>query len=66
MGTLAQAQKAEVEVKVNVISMPISEPMDQTKMGEKLPAVTGIYVLKNSRVKRALSFKTRKRREKLA
>lgn len=66
MGTFAQAQKAEIEVKVSTISMPIAEPMDQTNLGEKFPAVTGIFVLKHSRVKRALSFIVEEKNEKLA
>ena len=66
MGTFAQAQKAEIEMKVSTISMPIAEPMDQTNLGEKFPAVTGIFVLKHSRVKRALSFVVEEKTEILA
>ncbi|UWX55914.1 hypothetical protein NYZ99_05890 [Maribacter litopenaei] len=66
MGAFAQAQKQELEMKVSTISMPIAEPMDQTNLGEKLPAITGIFVLKHSRVKRALSFVVEEKIEKLA
>ncbi|ASV29043.1 hypothetical protein CJ263_01720 [Maribacter cobaltidurans] len=65
-GAFAQAQKPEIEVKVSTISMPITEPMDQTNLGEKLPAITGIFVLKHSRIKRALSFTVEKKSKKLA
>ncbi len=65
-GAFAQAQKPEIEIKVRTISMPIAEPMDQTNLGEKLPAITGIFVLKHSRVKRALFFIVDKKSEKLA
>ncbi|WP_125224161.1 hypothetical protein [Maribacter algicola] len=65
-GAFAQAQKPVSEMKVRTISMPITEPMDQTNLGEKLPAVTGIFVLKHSRVKRALSFVVEEKTEKLA
>ena len=66
MGAFAQAQNQELEMKVSTISMPIAEPMDQTNLGEKLPAITGIFVLKHSRVKRALSFVVEEKIEKLA
>ena len=65
-GAFAQAQKTEVEMKVSTISMPVTDPMDQTNMGEKVPVVTGIFVFKHSRVKRALSFTVEKKSKKLA
>lgn len=66
MGAFAQAQQPEIEMKLNTISMPITDPMDQTNQGEKLPSVTGIFVFKHSRIKRALSFKMEEKSEKLA
>lgn len=53
-------------MKVKTISMPIAEPMDQTNLGVRFPEVTGIFVLKHSRVKRALSFIVEEKKEKLA
>lgn len=65
MGTFAQAQNSVTEIKVRTISMPVTETMDQTNLREKFPTVTGIYVLKHSRVKRALSFEVKERNPKL-
>ncbi|MBQ4916312.1 hypothetical protein J8L85_17820 [Maribacter sp. MMG018] len=66
MGVFAQAQKNDVESKVEAFSMPITETMVQTNLGKSIPSVTGVYMSKHSRVKRALSFKSRKRRPRLA
>ncbi|WP_396638395.1 hypothetical protein [Maribacter sp. R77961] len=66
MGAFAQAQDTKAELKVNPISMPMYTTVHQTKLvKEQLPAVTGVFVLKHSRIKRALTFKIRKRDVKL-
>jgi len=67
VGTCTMAQQQHSEVKVKTISLPMSQTVHQTNLGKDgFPTVTGIYVLKNSRIKRALEFKARKRRVKLA
>ncbi|WP_157491626.1 hypothetical protein [Maribacter thermophilus] len=66
MGVFAQAQKNDIETKAKAISMPITETMAQTNLGKSIPSVSGIYISKHSRVKRALAFKSRKRRPRLA
>lgn len=67
VGTCAMAQQQNSEVKVKTISLPLSQIVHQTNLGkDRFPTVTGIYVLKNSRVKRALEFKVRKMKVKLA
>ncbi|MFX0558196.1 hypothetical protein ACOCEA_15445 [Maribacter sp. CXY002] len=67
MGTCAMAQHRNSEVKVKTIALPMSQTVHQTNFGEGgFPAITGIYVLKNSRVKRALAFKVKCKIVKLA
>ncbi len=66
MGAFAQAQNTKAEMKVNPISMPAVKTVHQTKLvKEQLPEVTGIFILKHSRIKRALTFQIRKRDVKL-
>jgi len=67
MGAFAQAQDTKAEIKVKSISMPISITVHQTKLAkEQLPAVTGIFIIKHSRIKSALAFRVRKNIVKLA
>lgn len=67
MGAFAQAQDVKSEITVNPISEPLSKNVYQTNLvKEQLPSVTGIYLLKHSRIKRALAFKTGKKDVKLA
>ncbi len=64
-GVFAQAQEAP-QPKVQTITMPIVELYTQADFVEEKSAdVAGIFVFKNSRVRRALTFKTRKRNAKL-
>jgi hypothetical protein len=46
--------------------MPIAYSVDKiTEPNAEFPALAGVFVLKNSRIKRALTFKTRKKDVKL-
>lgn len=61
-GAFAQAQENTIQPKVKTISMPLSKDVYQINLEQqKLPTVTGIFVRKNSRVKQALLFRTKKK-----
>ncbi|MFS4456277.1 hypothetical protein [Maribacter sp. 2304DJ31-5] len=67
MGTLAQAQKNKLQEKVKIINMPVAVKTihpTKTAVGQ-FPTMTGIYILKHSRIKKALSFEFRKKEIKL-
>ena len=64
-GVFAQAQEAP-QPKVQAITMPIAKLYNQADFDkEESTEVAGIFVFKNSRVRRALTFKTRRRDAKL-
>ena len=65
---VAQGQEAasHPEQKVKATTFPIVEVDQSTLRLTQANAVTGIFVIKNSRVKRALSFKVTTRNPKLA
>ena len=66
MGVFAQAQDAP-QPKVQTITMPIAHLDTQvSSVKNELTEVAGIFVLKNSRVRRALTFKIRQKDAKLA
>mgnify|MGYP001812847425 CR=1 FL=1 len=67
----AFAQDQEVtsftkEVKVATIHFSIAPVPTSNLLLDKTNAISGIFVMKNSRVKRALSFKVKTRNPKLA
>lgn len=64
MGFFAQAQNTD-QPKVETITMPIAHSNANTTVVEVEYPALGVFVLKNSRVKRALTFKTRKKDAKL-
>ena len=64
-GTVAMAQDAK-EVKVDVITAGVELNIDIQDEVEKETEVARLYKFKNARVKKALSFKTKKNRSKLA
>ncbi len=65
MGFFARAQDTD-QPKVETVTMPIARStVNATVVEVQYPALTGVFVLKNSRVKRALTFKTRKKDAKL-
>lgn len=59
-----QVDAIEMDV-VLVYSLPVSNGMEKTKM-DTVDSLVRLYRHQNSRVKKALSFKTRKDRPKLA
>lgn len=61
IGMAAQAQDTSSEVKVKTVEMSIV-----TSTTTKENTVARVYKFKNSRVKKALSFKTKRNRAKLA
>ena len=60
IGVAAQAQDASVEVKVEAAEMTIVTP------AAKENSVARLYKFKNSKVKKALSFTTKRNKAKLA
>ena len=54
------------EVKVETVSFSIAPIAASNFLTTETNAITGIFVMKNSRVKRALSFKVKTRNPKLA
>jgi hypothetical protein len=54
------------EVKVKTVSFSIATVATPNFLTKETNAITGIFVMKNSRVKRALSFKVKTRNPKLA
>jgi hypothetical protein len=70
-GSLAQAQDTQnsskaVQLKVNTTTMPIINEVEQpTLVNRTATILAGIFVMKNSRVKRALSFKVKTKNPKL-
>lgn len=61
----AKAQDASKEVKVETIEMTIVTVANEVKL-EKETKVARLYKFKNSRVKRALAFKTKRDNAKMA
>ncbi len=63
----AQAQNNEKQVKVVTLEMPVvtTITIDQVNNGQNTE-VARLYKFKNSRIKAALSFATKKNRSKLA
>ena len=67
IGVAAQAQTATEEVKVDVIEMTIvTETATKEVVTEKNTEVARLYKRSNSRVKKALSFTTKRNRAKTA
>lgn len=67
----ASAQRQKIKsnpklVKVETLSFPIVPVTSSNLLLDNTDAVVGIFVMKNSRVKRALSFKVKTRNPKLA
>ena len=64
IGATAQAQTATEEVKVETIEMTIVSETEVTL--ESATEVARLYKYKNSRVKKALSFTTKRNKAKMA
>ncbi|MCX2720441.1 hypothetical protein [Lentiprolixibacter aurantiacus] len=65
IGVAAQAQDKAAEVKVETIEMAIVTFTEQTTVNKE-EKVARLYRRANSKVKKALSFSTRRNRSKLA
>lgn len=63
IGIAAQAQDTSSEVKVNTVEMSI---VTTTTSTAKENTVARVYKFKNSRIKKELSFKTKRNKAKLA
>ncbi len=69
--SLAQAQDARnsaksIQLKANTFTMPILNGVEQpVLLNLNTSTIAGIFVMKNSRVKRALSFKVKTKNPKL-
>ncbi|MFS4467413.1 hypothetical protein [Maribacter sp. 2210JD10-5] len=67
MGLSIQAQEKRPLVMAKVLTMPVvTETIHQTKtVNKESPRIAAIYLLKNSRIKKALAFEPKKRETKL-
>ncbi len=63
IGTSAMAQE---EVKVTITTQPVVLDITIEKSEVKEQKVARLYLFKNSRVKKALAFKTKRNRSKMA
>lgn len=67
-GTLSFAQQLTTETKVEVKALELKQlttvKMDSTK--EKDTQLARVYMFKNSRIKKALAFRTKRDRSKMA
>ncbi len=61
----AQAQDASVETKVNTVEMTIVTSYEDVTIGTATE-VARLYKFKNSRIKKALSFTTKRNKAKMA
>ncbi|RYC53240.1 hypothetical protein [Flagellimonas olearia] len=66
IGTVAMAQDTSKEVKVDTVAVGVELNIDIQKQTKGETEVARLYKFKNSRVKKELSFKTKKDRAKLA
>lgn len=67
IGVAAQAQTATEQVKVETIEMTIVTSTENKEVTlEKTNEVARLYKFKNSRVKKALSFTTKRNKSKMA
>jgi hypothetical protein len=70
-GSLAQAQDTQnsfnsVQLKVNTTTLHIINVVEQPALlNRKATKLAGIFVMKNSRIKRALSFRVKTKNSKL-
>lgn len=65
-GTLAMAQSPSKDIKVETITMEITLDIEIKKENNTNNEVARLYKFKNSRIKKALAFRTKKNRSKLA
>ncbi|MEO9513836.1 MAG: hypothetical protein ABJN84_13085 [Flavobacteriaceae bacterium] len=65
-GTLAMAQDTSKELKVETSTVGIELNVEIQEEAQKETEVARLYMYKNSRVKKALSFRTKRNKSKLA
>ena len=65
-GTLAMAHNLSQEVKVETIAVGVTLDIEIKEDIKKENEVARLYRYKNSRIKKALSFRTKRNRAKLA
>lgn len=65
-GTMAMAQDISKEVKVDTVTAGVTLDINVQQIIRKDRKVARLYKFKNSRVKQALSFSTKKNTSKLA
>ena len=65
-GTLAMAQNVSKEVKVETTTVGVEFNIEVQEEIEKETEVARLYMFKNSRIKKALSFRTKRNKSKLA
>ena len=66
IGTTAMAQSPKQQVKVETTTMKVELNIKVEKTAVQKSGVARLYMFKNSRVKKALKFQTRKRTAKMA
>lgn len=66
IGVAAQAQNTTQEVKVEVIEMNIVTEVTFVNVATENTEVARLYKYKNSRIKKALSFTTKRNKAKMA
>lgn len=65
-GTLAMAQDTSKEIKVETSTVGIELNVEIKEEAQKETEVARLYMFKNSRIKKALSFRTKRNKSKLA
>ena len=65
-GTLAMAQNVSQETKVETVTFTITLDVEIDSDSKNETKVARLYRYKNSRIKKALSFRTKRNRAKLA
>ena len=65
-GTLTMAQSVSKEIKVETVTYSVTLDVEINTDSEKEVKVARLYRYKNSRIKKALSFRTKRNRAKLA
>ncbi|MEM1256954.1 MAG: hypothetical protein AAGH81_00400 [Bacteroidota bacterium] len=66
LGTSAMAQKAQKEMKVATYAAGVELNIDIDKDGVQGKKIARLYMFKNSRVKKALKFSTKRNASKIA
>ena len=65
-GTLTMAQSVSKEIKVETVTYSVTLDVEINTDSKKATEVARLYRYKNSRIKKALSFRTKRNKAKLA